>query len=99
MADDNLSAKEQEGLVNKILTELRRSTAQTTKGQENARKTFEEKLDNLDGVSDELKTIGKQAGMLEQSFGFTKQAAMSIAKTTDALEMTKKRMEEMSSIA
>lgn len=99
MADDNLSAKEQEGLVNKILTELRRSTAQTTKGQENARKTFEEKLDNLDGVSDELKTIGKQAGMLEQSFGFTKQAAMSIAKTTDALEMTKKRMEEMESIA
>ena len=99
MADDNLSAKEQEGLVNKILTELRRSTAQTTKGQENARKTFEEKLDNLDGVSDELKTIGKQAGMLEQSFGFTKQAAMSIAKTTDALELTKKRMEEMESIA
>lgn len=99
MADDNLSAKEQEGLVNKILTELRRSTAQTTKGQENARKTFEEKLDKLDGVSDELKVIGKQAGMLEQSFGFTKQAAMSIAKTTDALELTKKRMEEISSIA
>ena len=99
MADDNLSAKEQEGLVNKILTELRRSTAKTTKGQENARKTFEEKLDKLDGVSDELKVIGKQAGMLEQSFGFTKQAAMSIAKTTDALELTKKRMDEISSIA
>ena len=99
MADENLSAKEQEGLVNKILTELRKSRAETTKGQENARKTFEEKLDNLDGLSDEMKTIGKQAGMLEQSFGFTKQAAMSIAKTTDALEMTKKRMEEMSSIA
>ncbi len=101
MADEDkgLSAKEQESLVTKILTELRRSTAQTTKGQENARKTFEEKLDNLDGVSDELKTIGKQAGMLEQSFGFTKEAALSIAKTTDALELTKKRMEEMESIA
>ena len=101
MADEDkgLSAKEQESLVTKILTELRRSTAETTKGQENARKTFEEKLDNLDGVSDELKTIGKQAGMLEQSFGFTKQAALSIAKTTDALELTKKRMEEMESIA
>lgn len=99
MADDNLSASEQQSLVNKILTELRKSRAETTKGQENARKTFEEKLDNLDGLSDEMKTIGKQAGMLEQSFGFTKQAAMSIAKTTDALELTKKRMEEMSSIA
>ena len=101
MADEDkgLSAKEQQSLVTKILTELRRSTAETTKGQENARKTFEEKLDNLDGVSDELKTIGKQAGMLEQSFGFTKEAALSIAKTTDALELTKKRMEEMESIA
>jgi len=101
MADEDkgLSAKEQESLVTKILTELRRGTAQTTKGQENARKTFEEKLDNLDGVSDELKTIGKQAGMLEQSFGFTKEAALSIAKTTDALELTKKRMEEIESIA
>ena len=99
MADDNLSASEQQSLVNKILTELRKSRAETTKGQENARKTFEEKLDNLDGLSDEMKTIGKQAGMLEQSFGFTKQAAMSIAKTTDALELTKKRMEEMESIA
>lgn len=101
MADEDkgLSAKEQQSLVTKILTELRRSTAETTKGQENARKTFEEKLDNLDGVSDELKTIGKNAGMLEQSFGFTKEAALSIAKTTDALELTKKRMEEMESIA
>lgn len=101
MADEDkgLSAKEQQSLVTKILTELRRSTAETTKGQENARKTFEEKLDNLDGVSDELKTIGKQAGMLEQSFGFTKEAALSIAKTTDALELTKKRMEEMESVA
>ena len=101
MADEDkgLSAKEQQSLVTKILTELRRSTAETTKGQENARKTFEEKLDNLDGVSDELKTIGKQAGMLEQSFGLTKEAALSIAKTTDALELTKKRMEEMESIA
>lgn len=99
MADDNLSASEQQSLVNKILTELRKSRAETTKGQENARKTFEEKLDNLEGLSDEMKTIGKQAGMLEQSFGFTKQAAMSIAKTTDALELTKKRMDEMSSIA
>ena len=101
MADEDkgLSAKEQQSLVTKILTELRRSTAETTKGQENARKTFEEKLDNLDGVSDELKTIGKNAGMLEQSFGFTKEAALSIAKTTDALELTKKRMEEMESVA
>ena len=99
MADDNLSASEQQSLVNKILTELRKSRAETTKGQENARKTFEEKLDNLEGVSDEMKTIGKQAGMLEQSFGFTKQAAMSIAKTTDALELTKKRMDEIESIA
>ena len=99
MADDNLSASEQQSLVNKILTELRKSRAETTKGQENARKTFEEKLDNLEGLSDEMKTIGKQAGMLEQSFGFTKQAAMSIAKTTDALELTKKRMDEIESIA
>ena len=49
MADEDkgLNAKEQQSLVDKILTELRRSTAQTTKGQENARKTFEEKLDKL----------------------------------------------------
>ena len=101
MADEDkgLNAKEQQSLVDKILTELRKSRAETTKGQENARKTFEDKLDNLDGLTDEMKTIGKQAGMLEQSFGFTKQAAMSIAKTTDALELTKKRMEEMESVA
>ena len=47
MADENLSAKEQEGLVNKILTELRKSRAETTKGQENARKTFEEGAGDL----------------------------------------------------
>ena len=101
MADEDkgLNAKEQQSLVDKILTELRKSRAETTKGQENARKTFEDKLDNLDGLTDEMKTIGKQAGMLEQSFGFTKQAAMSIAKTTDALELTKKRMEEIESVA
>ena len=44
--DKGLSAKEQQSLVTKILTELRKSTAETTKGQENARKTFEEKFNS-----------------------------------------------------
>ena len=101
MADEDkgLSAKEQNSFTQKLLTELRRSRAESTKGSEKARKAFEKNIDNNKGLSDAVKTMAKNQGMLEQNFGFSKQAAKSIAMTTDALAATNAKIEAMESAA
>ena len=90
MADEDkgLSAKEQNSIAQKVITELRRSRAETTKGQEKAREAFEKNIDNQEGLSDAVKTMAKNQGMLEQNFGFGKEQAKQIAMTTDAVSYT-----------
>ena len=55
MADEDkgLSEKEAQNQINKLITSLRKSTAQTTKGQVDAFKSFEERLKD---VGDKLRS-------------------------------------------
>jgi len=101
MADEDkgLSAKEQNSIAQKVITELRRSRAETTKGQEKAREAFEKNIDNQEGLSDAVKTMAKNQGMLEQNFGFGKEQAKQIAMTTDALKATNEKIDAMESTA
>ena len=94
MADEDkgITSKEANNAINKILTQLRRSQAETTKGQINAMKTFEKNLDAVKGLSDEQTTRAKRAALLEQSLNYDKASAMEIAKTTEALESVRKRL-------
>ena len=63
MADEDkgLTSKEANSAINKILTQLRRSQAETTKGQMDAMKTFEKNLDAVKGLSDEQTPRAKRA--------------------------------------
>jgi len=101
MADEDkgLSAKEQNSIAQKVITELRKSRAESTKGSEKAREAFEKNIDNQEGLSDAVKTMAKNQGMLEQNFGFSKQTAKQIAMTTDALAATNAKIEAMESTA
>ena len=94
MADEDkgLTSKEANSAIQKILTQLRRSQAETTKGQIDAIKTFEKNLDAVKGLSDEQTTRAKRAALLEQSLNYDKASAMEIAKTTEALESVRKRL-------
>ena len=48
MADDNpLTNKEAQPLIDKLLTQLRKSEAKTTKGQDAANKKFEKAVDAI----------------------------------------------------
>ena len=54
MAEDNpLTNKEVQPLIEKLLTQLRKSEAKTTKGQDTANKKFEKAVDAIEGLSDE----------------------------------------------
>ena len=100
MADDKnpLSEKEANSLMSKVLTELRRSRAETTKGQVDAMKVFEDKLGDIKGLTDEQTTRAKRASMLEQSLNFDKSSAMELAKTTGELEMVRERLSSLKTL-
>ena len=100
MADDKnpLSEKEATSLMSKVLTELRRSRAETTRGQVDAMKVFEDKLGDIKGLTDEQTTRAKRASMLEQSLNFDKSSAMELAKTTGELEMVRERLSSLKTL-
>ena len=98
MADEEkgLSEKEAQAQINKLITSLRKSTAQTTKGQVDAFKSFEERLKDVgDKLTDEQTVRAKRAALLESSLGFDKSSAMQLAKTTEKLEMVKQRLTDI----
>jgi len=102
MADEDkgLSEKEAQNQINKLITSLRKSTAQTTKGQVDAFKSFEERLKDVgDKLTDEQTVRAKRAALLESSLGFDKVSAMQIAKTTEKLEMVRERLSDLKELA
>ena len=92
MAEDNpLTNKEAQPLIDKLLTQLRRSEAKTTKGQDAANKKFEKAVDAIEGLSDEQKKVANTAAVLEQT-GYSKESAMILAKSSEQLDMVKDRL-------
>ena len=92
MAEDNpLTNKEVQPLIEKLLTQLRKSEAKTTKGQDTANKKFEKAVDAIEGLSDEQKKRANTAAVLEQT-GYSKQSAMILAKSSEQLDMVKDRL-------
>ena len=95
MAEDNpLTNKEAQPLIDKLLTQLRRSEAKTTKGQDAANKKFEKAVDAIEGLSDEQKKRANTAAVLEQT-GYSKQSAMILAKSSEQLDMVKDRLSSL----
>ena len=94
MADEPLTNKEAQPLIDKLLTQLRKSEAKTTKGQETASKKFESAVDAIEGLSDEQKKRANTAAVLEQT-GYSKQSAMILAKSSEQLDMVKDRLSSL----
>ena len=95
MAEDNpLTNKEVQPLIEKLLTQLRKSEAKTTKGQDTANKKFEKAVDAIEGLSDEQKKRANTAAVLEQT-GYSKQSAMILAKSSEQLDMVKDRLSSL----
>ena len=95
MAEDNpLTNKEAQPLIDKLLTQLRRSEAKTTKGQDAANKKFEKAVDAIEGLSDEQKKVANTAAVLEQT-GYSKESAMILAKSSEQLDMVKDRLSSL----
>ena len=90
-----LGEKEANDIMSKVLTELRKSTAKTVKGQTEAMKKFTDKLDNIEGLTDAQQSRAKRAAMLEQSLNFDKASAMDVARTTEALEILNQRISDL----
>ena len=95
MAEDNpLTNKEVQPLIEKLLTQLRKSEAKTTKGQDTANKKFEKAVDAIEGLSDEQKKVANTAAVLEQT-GYSKESAMILAKSSEQLDMVKDRLSSL----
>ena len=95
MAEDNpLTNKEAQPLIDKLLTQLRKSEAKTTKGQDAANKKFERAVDAIEGLSDEQKKVANTAAVLEQT-GYSKESAMILAKSSEQLDMVKDRLSSL----
>jgi len=92
MAEDNpLTNKEAQPLIDKLLTQLRKSEAKTTKGQDAAGKKFEKAVDAIEGLSEAQAKRANTAAVLEQT-GYSKESAMILAKSSEQLDMVKDRL-------
>ena len=92
MAEDNpLTNKEAQPLIDKLLTQLRKSEAKTTKGQDAANKKFEKAVDAIEGLSEAQAKRANTAAVLEQT-GYSKESAMILAKSSEQLDMVKDRL-------
>ena len=92
MAEDSpLTNKEAQPLIDKLLTQLRKSEAKTTKGQDAAGKKFEKAVDAIEGLSEAQAKRANTAAVLEQT-GYSKESAMILAKSSEQLDMVKDRL-------
>ena len=92
MAEDSpLTNKEAQPLIDKLLTQLRKSEAKTTKGQDAAGKKFEKAVDAIEGLSEAQAKRANTAAVLEQT-GYSKESAMILAKSSEQLDIVKDRL-------
>ncbi len=92
MAEDSpLTNKEAQPLIDKLLTQLRKSEAKTTKGQDAAAKKFEKAVDAIEGLSEAQAKRANTAAVLEQT-GYSKESAMILAKSSEQLDIVKDRL-------
>lgn len=91
MADEPLTNKEAQPLIDKLLTQLRKSEAKTTKGQDAAGKKFEKAVDAIEGLSEAQAKRANTAAVLEQT-GYSKESAMILAKSSEQLDIVKDRL-------
>ena len=92
MAEDSpLTNKEAQPLIDKLLTQLRKSEAKTTKGQDAAGKKFEKAVDAIEGLSEAQEKRANTAAVLEQT-GYSKESAMILAKSSEQLDIVKDRL-------
>ena len=85
--------------MERILREFKADNKKKLDEQLKANKEFLENVDAVKGLSESDADKIKRAGMLEQSFGFTREAAIGIAETTKSLNLVTERMEQIEDFA
>lgn len=85
--------------MERILKEFKADNKKKLEEQLKANKEFLEGVDAVKGLSESDADKIKRAGMLEQSFGFTREAAIGIAETTKSLNLVTERMEQIEDFA
>ena len=85
--------------MERILKEFQADNKKKLEEQLKANKEFLESVDAVKGLSERDADKIKRAGMLEQSFGFTREAAIGIAETTKSLNLVTERMEQIEDFA
>lgn len=104
MADEEIKqqlrdVKGQFTSMERILKEFKADNKKALEERLKANKEFFDNVDNVKGLSERDADKIKRAGMLEQSFGFTREAAIGIAETTKSLNLVTEKMEEIEEFA
>tara|TARA_B100001113_G_scaffold152187_1_gene124664 strand:- start:1114 stop:3060 length:1947 start_codon:yes stop_codon:yes gene_type:complete len=98
MADENnLTNTEAEKLINKALTVLRRSTAQTTKGLQDNLEVQKKMAEGIEGLTDEQTKSFERSAILEQ-VGIGKQQARQLAGLKGQLELNEERLSKVKEV-
>ena len=85
--------------MERILKQFQEDNKKKLEEQLKANKEFFENVDKVKGLSERDADKIKRAGMLEQSFGFTREAAIGIAETSKSLNLVTERMQQIEDFA
>ena len=98
MADEvNLSNKEANSIMNKVLTELRKSRAETTKGKEEALDKQTKVIDAIEGLTDAQKKRFERSAVLEQA-GVGKEQTKQLVGLKEQLELNEERLSKVKEV-
>ena len=100
MADEennSLTNKEANSIFSKVLTEMRRSRAETTKGKEEALEKQMKVVEALEGLSDAQRKRFERSALLEQA-GVGKEQTQQLVGLKEQLELTEERLTKIKDV-
>ena len=100
MADEeniSLSNKEANSIMNKVLTEMRRSRAETTKGKQDNLDANMKVVDAIEGLTDAQKKRFERSAVLEQ-VGIGKEQAKQLVGLKEQLELNEERLSKVKEV-
>tara|TARA_B100000212_G_scaffold94507_1_gene69488 strand:- start:332 stop:2263 length:1932 start_codon:yes stop_codon:yes gene_type:complete len=98
MADENnLTNTEANSIIDKVLTELRKSRAETTKGKEQALDKQTKVIEAVEGLSDAQRKRFERSAVLEQ-VGIGKEQSKQLVSLKEQLELNEERLSKVKEV-